>query len=100
MREHPKGRALTASIAHTSILLALPPSLLSPPVINKETSVKTSVGETIVTRGYDFLPPDARKTMGSLYVPILRISIIQLELTHLAIERDFFEMRNVGSSAQ
>ena len=69
---------------------------MTPSVINKETSVKTSVGETIVTRGYDFLPPDARKTMGSLYVPILRISIIQLELANRALERDFFEKRNVG----
>lgn len=50
-------------------------------VVNKETSVKATVSEDIVSRDIDFMPVRSRARLGMLYVPILRLSIIQLEIT-------------------
>jgi hypothetical protein len=50
-------------------------------VVNKETSVKATVSEDIVSRDVDFMPVRNRARLGLLYVPILRLSIIQLEIT-------------------
>ena len=55
-------------------------------MINKETALKSSVAETIVRRDYDFIPPEARDNLGSLSVPILRISVIQLEVVLMAMQ--------------
>ena len=58
------------------------------PVVNKETSVKTTVAEDIVDRDLPFAPPKSREQTGRLYVPLLRISIVQLELVHVTFLSD------------
>ena len=42
-------------------------------------------------RNYDFIPPDERQRLGVLYVPILRISIIQLEVVLMALQQQLRE---------
>jgi hypothetical protein len=69
-----------------------PPRCLSPfpcrppAVINRETSVKASVAQELVERDLDFLPPPPRdEGAGRYYAPMMRISIIQLQLITRAL---------------
>ena len=50
--------------------------------------MKTSVAEEIVDRDLPFAPPKSREETGRLYVPLLRISIVQLELVSLTFLSD------------
>jgi hypothetical protein len=51
-------------------------------VVNKETSVTFTVAEDLVDRDLQFFVPveDHREELGALYVPMLRIAIMQMEI--------------------
>jgi hypothetical protein len=59
-------------------------------VINRETSVKASIAQQLLERNLDFMAPQPRPQSGRLYVPMMRLCIIQTELV-LHVLRD--EMR-------
>jgi hypothetical protein len=51
-------------------------------VVNKETSVTLTVAEDLVDRDLEFFVPteDHRDELGALYVPMLRIAIMQMDV--------------------
>jgi hypothetical protein len=67
--------------------------------VNKETSVKMSVAEEIIARNYDFLPPRSREGLEILFVPILRIAIIQMELVLVVLKEDVTAAISVRTQA-
>lgn len=58
---------------------------------NKETIVQSTVSEDIVRRDLDFMPVRNRARLGLLYVPVLRLSIIQLEVTRTFLVNEYLE---------
>jgi hypothetical protein len=60
-------------------------------VANKETIVQSTVSEDIVRRDLDFMPVRNRARLGLLYVPVLRLSIIQLEVTRTFLVNEYLE---------
>jgi hypothetical protein len=62
-------------------------------VINRETSVRASVAQELVERDLDFLPPPPRdEGAGRYYVPMMRISLIQLQLVMSAVRAQLAEV--------
>jgi hypothetical protein len=49
-------------------------------VINRETRVKASIAQQVLERDLDFMAPQPRELTGRLYVPMMRLCIIQTEL--------------------
>jgi hypothetical protein len=62
-------------------------------VVNKETSVTLTVAEDLVDRDLEFFVPteDHRDELGTLYVPLLRIAIMQMEIVLQAERANYAE---------
>jgi hypothetical protein len=64
-------------------------------VINRETSVKSSVAQEVLERDLDFAPPPRRSMSGTLFVPMMRISIVQLEVILITLREEFLAAAKV-----
>lgn len=53
--------------------------------------MQSTVSEDIVRRDLDFMPVRNRARLGLLYVPVLRLSIIQLEVTRTFLVNEYLE---------
>lgn len=60
--------------------------------------VKTTVSEEIVRRDLDFMPVRNRSRLGILYVPVLRLSIIELEITRSCLIERYYDALKVRPS--
>lgn len=56
-----------------------------------------AVSELIVTRDLDFALPADRVSAGPLYVPMLRIALLQLELVMISLRQEAAEYAMQGS---
>jgi hypothetical protein len=67
-------------------------------VVNKDLRVKTRVNEDLVDRDLELLVPtfDDRDAAGSLYVPMAKIGLLQLELVLSSMQHE--KARTKGTS--
>jgi hypothetical protein len=88
----PAGSQPQRPATHMSHNHARPRGTHTHTVINKETSVKHTLAEEIVDRDLEFFVPSPRhrERLGGLYVPMLRIGLIQLELVLKVIRDQYY----------
>lgn len=54
-------------------------------VVNRDERSASVVSQQLVSRDLAFTPPRSRELAGPCYVPLLRITITQLELVHATL---------------
>jgi hypothetical protein len=68
-------------------------------VINRETRVKASIAQQVLERDLDFMAPQPRELAGRLYVPMMRLCIIQTELV-LHVLKDQLQYSQDGAGGK